>query len=182
MADIVFYPYGNAHESGSSGHYTFSCQHGTVECEWNQIETCALNIIPDKLKQFNFIECIEENDSSRSGTIDYNGIISKCTSQSGTTNYASQITTCRTSSQGNAWEHAVAQATASLNPPHTYVPYITTKNGHSDSDQSAIQSSLLSYVCKNYTGSNKSSACPRSSEEPVLATFPRCERDATFLQ
>ena len=98
MADIVFYPYGNAHESGSAGNYTFSCQHGTTECNWNQIETCALNIIPDKLKQFNFIECIEENDGGRSGTIDYNGTITKCASSSGTSSYASAITTCRSSS------------------------------------------------------------------------------------
>jgi interferon gamma-inducible protein 30 len=44
MVDITLHPYGNARESaGSDGQWTFQCQHGAAECQWNLLESCALD-------------------------------------------------------------------------------------------------------------------------------------------
>ena len=102
MAEITYYPYGNAHITKNSAPYEFSCQHGTTECEWNQIETCAINLLARyPLKYFNFIECIEENDHSRNK--DYDGTITTCATAALATSSATDIIACRTSTQGNAW-------------------------------------------------------------------------------
>ena len=64
MADVFLYPYGNAHETqNGDGTWTFTCQHGGSECQYNMIEACAQHFITDPYQQFDFIECIEENDS-----------------------------------------------------------------------------------------------------------------------
>ena len=44
MADVTLHPYGNARESaGSDGQWIYQCQHGAAECQWNLLESCALD-------------------------------------------------------------------------------------------------------------------------------------------
>ena len=50
MAKVSLVPYGNASESKGSTGYNFNCQHGAVECQYNLIESCALNIVANKLQ------------------------------------------------------------------------------------------------------------------------------------
>ena len=69
MADINLVPYGNAHETaGADGQWTFNCQHGVVECQWNLLEACVLDYNQGGYKNpvvsFHFIACIEKNDTS----------------------------------------------------------------------------------------------------------------------
>merc|ERR1712166_1270236 len=46
MAHVTLHPYGNARESAASnGGWTFQCQHGAVECQYNLMEVCALDKI-----------------------------------------------------------------------------------------------------------------------------------------
>jgi len=82
MADVGMFPYGNAHETKVGDSYTFSCQHGSTECVWNMIETCAQSVIPTKLAQFNFIDCIETEDHK---STEYDTITAKCASDAGAT-------------------------------------------------------------------------------------------------
>lgn len=50
MADVEWIPFGlETFYKGSDGTYGFRCPGGTVECVWNQILTCSINVIPDKL-------------------------------------------------------------------------------------------------------------------------------------
>jgi interferon gamma-inducible protein 30 len=65
MADVLMVPYGNAHEYPSGDSWTFTCQHGADECVYNEIESCSNKYIADKLTAFNFINCVESNDSKR---------------------------------------------------------------------------------------------------------------------
>ena len=61
MADVQFFPYGNAHETGSSSEgWTFDCQHGVTECNYNAIETCGLNIIRGKIRLRGGLHCCGE--------------------------------------------------------------------------------------------------------------------------
>jgi interferon gamma-inducible protein 30 len=90
MADIRFVPFGNASiRTGSSGTWEFLCQHGDRECQWNQIETCALKLIPDLKTQFDFINCIEESNSA-AGTL-YDNTIVDCAMKTGNSQYTSSL-------------------------------------------------------------------------------------------
>ena len=68
MADVQLIPYGNAHEVADGDSWTFTCQHGVDECEYNFIENCSNKYVADTLTAFNFINCVESNDSKRKTT------------------------------------------------------------------------------------------------------------------
>lgn len=77
------------------------------------------------------------------------------------------------------YEHAIALKTESLSPAHTYVPWVVANGVHNDKIQNAVGSSLLKYVCDNFTGT-KSKDCPAPSMsfaifEPV-STIEKCYR------
>lgn len=170
MADITFVPYGNAQETGTtaSGFYEFECQHGESECIFNVIETCALAKISDDdpLLQFKYIDCIEHNDESRDPTQDYYKVAIACAELAGLKDdVVSDMQDCATGMEGNQLEHEMAVKTDSLNPPHTYVPYVVVNGDHNDDIQNAVTDSLFNYVCNAYTGSDKSPACPAAAEQ-----------------
>ena len=63
MAEVNFWPYGNAHQTQSdSGDWEFRCQHGDAECQYNLIETCVINLTKCPYKAFDIINCIEQKD------------------------------------------------------------------------------------------------------------------------
>ena len=64
MASLSLYPYGNAKETKAmfSNFYRYKCQHGMDECHWNMIEACGQHFITDVMTQFNFLECIEQEE------------------------------------------------------------------------------------------------------------------------
>ena len=47
MATVNMYPYGNARETEVENGWEFECQHGAEECNYNMLETCGLEYIPD---------------------------------------------------------------------------------------------------------------------------------------
>ena len=186
MADITLVPYGNASETGpdANGQYSFTCQHGPTECQYNFIESCGLNLIENPLTSFNFVNCIENNDDSRSTDQDYDSVVDTCTAQAGCASQSAQIKACYKGTQGNAYEHTMAVMTNSLNPAHTYVPYVVGKNGHNDTVQDAVQQSLFLYVCFEYTGPNKSLECLLAEEEYKLTEkveYPVCHANSAAL-
>jgi len=136
MADIAFVPYGNAHETGSASEgWTFSCQHGETECVYNAMETCGLSYISSTQKAFDFVNCIEHNDESRTSH-DYDSVLDKCATEASIAkSQSAQIKTCYTGSQGNSLEHAMALSTENLSPSHEYVPWVVGQGVHSDEIQ-----------------------------------------------
>ena len=169
MAEITLVPYGNASETGpdSEGQYSYSCQHGEAECQYNFIESCGLNLIENPMTSFNFVNCIESNDDDRSSSQDYDAVVDTCTAQAGCASQSAQIKACYKGTAGNAYEHTMATMTAALNPAHTYVPWVVGKNGHNDTVQDAVQQSLFLYVCFEYTGPNKSLECLLEEEKYI---------------
>ena len=106
MADVSFYPYGNAHETQGENLWEFTCQHGVTECMWNQVETCGIHYITDALTNFNFMDCIEHNNEDRTGTIDYAGITKTCGTQANVSDSAvTSILGCYDSDEGISLEH-----------------------------------------------------------------------------
>jgi len=70
----------------------------------------------------------------------------------------------------------MAVATDNLNPKHTYVPWIVGQGQHTDAIQNEITASLFDYVCANYSGPNKSSACPSTkTKKPKQVAVKKVE-------
>ena len=180
MAEVNLWPYGNARETQTSSGWTFSCQHGEAECQYNFLETCAKNLVQCPYQSFEFLNCIEANDN----TTDYEGVANKCATQAQLTNL-SDIMTCYKGTDAEALEHEVAVKTEALSPSHQWVPWVTVNDQYDEAVQDKIGDSLLNYVCENYTGATKSKDCPASGSTKV-ASIPRnvCLRveETAFLQ
>jgi interferon gamma-inducible protein 30 len=123
MAELNFWPYGNANEFNIFDKWVFYCQHGEAECQYNFIETCAKKHISDPTQYFNFLSCVELHAE---GT-DYQGAVSECAKQAQFAK-ADDIMNCATGDDGLNLEHEIAVKTDALNPPHTYVPWVTVND------------------------------------------------------
>ncbi|OEU09006.1 GILT-domain-containing protein [Fragilariopsis cylindrus CCMP1102] len=174
MAVITFIPYGNAQHKNpnpNTGLVDFKCQHGPSECIYNIIETCALDKIKGPSDQFEFLNCIENHDENRDMDQDYYNIAFKCAIEANLKDaVVEEIKICSTSQEGNELEHEMAVKTESLIPPHTYVPYVVVNGVHNDDIQTDVTDSLFDYVCKTYTGPNKSSNCPTTIATATATT------------
>lgn len=185
MAEVSLYPYGNAHETEQpDGTWSFSCQHGVTECNWNMVEACVQDVACGC--QFKVLECMEESLSSSGG---YEELVGKCAADAPCTpDLADQVKACTAdygfaaSSKGNALHHAIAVKTEALNPPHKYVPWVVADGQHTEEINDEVTSDLLGYVCKHFTG-EKAAAC-NSLEEVNQAVPEKCyfEPETTFLQ
>ena len=179
MADVKFFPYGNAEEKQAGKHWEFECQHGTDECQFNLVETCGINKIENAVTRYEFVSWVEQSvyDSS-----DYDGTVTKCAEKAGVENLTQDILSCYKGDEGNALEHVMGQATEALNPPNEYVPWITVDGVHDKSKEDQIHMDLLGFVCANYSGPNKSKDCPKSEVVKTATNMPKCYKDILFLQ
>jgi interferon, gamma-inducible protein 30 len=202
MADIQLFPYGNAHEVQTipDDKWKFQCQHGDTECGWNMVEACAKEHLTCPHCTFSFIECIEENATSRSP--DYEGQTNACAkdlmpSQAA---LAPEIITCHASKpagsdEGNALMHSIAVRSEEAfkdkgDSPYQYVPWVVADGVHSEAINQAVTDDLLAYVCKNFKG-EKTAACDKHAldlfynpREPLV--IEKCplagKADISFLQ
>ena len=167
MAKVTFVPYGNARETNTASPYEFECQHGPSECSYNLIEACLIEKISCPVQQFSLLNCIESYDDDRHPKPDrFNQVLIGCSLLVGIEkSQAESIKTCVDSSEGNTLMHDLALKTGALDPPHQYVPWIVVDGTHDDKTQNDIMDhGLFEYVCDNYTGPNKSPACPENDE------------------
>ena len=79
MVTINYFPFGKARELENYGWWFFECQHGKLECDYNIVETCGFHFISDPYKQFEFLNCIENNNHNQK----YEHTINKCQKQTG---------------------------------------------------------------------------------------------------
>jgi len=141
ILDMKFVPYGNAREIPYGSSYYYQCQHGPAECRGNQIEACAMQLYQSQDQYVNFITCIEQ----------YGEYYGSCCATQHKMDY-NKITTCADGAEGLSLMHEMAVATAALNPPHQYVPWVTVNGQHTDAMQTDIMNDMTSFVCRTYTG------------------------------
>lgn len=151
ICDFNLYPYGNARRAKVGESWNFTCQHGVRECEGNLIETCAIKLFDKYTQALPFIICLETNSN------DWTSQGKKCASQIGID--WNKISSCATSSTGINYEVEMAIATESLQPAHTYVPWVVVNGAHSQSTESSVISNMVRYVCSIYRGPEKIDAC-----------------------
>jgi interferon gamma-inducible protein 30 len=141
LADVTFFPYGNAKETFDGSKWIFTCQHGPNECYGNIIETCAR----DQLQKddFNtFMVCLEA-DITKTGK-DFNKSLANCLTNP---DEIGVITQCAEGDMGNQLEHEVAQAT----PQHDYVPWVVVNGVHDVDAENQILDNMVKYLCKDRT-------------------------------
>ncbi|KRW98244.1 Inosine/uridine-preferring nucleoside hydrolase domain [Pseudocohnilembus persalinus] len=146
LFSLDFYPYGNAKETKNGDRWEFTCQHGSVECYGNQMETCLLSQQWDNEQdKLNSIICIESEHLTSNK--DFDNALEKCASEY---NYnVEKVKTCITSSSGNYLQHQVAIATNNLNPPHKWVPWLVVNGKYDEDVQDEVESDPVQYICQN---------------------------------
>jgi len=146
VMEVVLYPYGNAHEKQNpDGSYSFQCQHGGEECRGNLLELCVMaHSNWDFHSYLPVISCMEGADNPVTAT-------KGCLEALSDVPYPA-VKACAWGAEGNAMMHEVANRTASLDPPHTYVPWITVQGVHTEEVEQEAMSDLVSLVCKLYKG------------------------------
>ncbi|RVE60975.1 hypothetical protein OJAV_G00165970 [Oryzias javanicus] len=154
IMSVNLVPYGNAQEKTEGTKYVFECQHGEDECLGNMIETCLLNMTE---MAFQIIYCMESST-------DVLGSVESCLKVYDPQLSMDKLNSCSKGDLGNQLMHQNALQTASLKPPHQYVPWVTINGEHSDDLQQKATTSLFSLVCSMYKGS-KPVACGGSQTQ-----------------
>ncbi|XP_038988932.1 gamma-interferon-responsive lysosomal thiol protein isoform X1 [Phoenix dactylifera] len=157
IVDLDLIPYGNA-RVGSNG--TISCQHGPNECVLNTVEACTISAWPDVNEHFSFIYCIESLVMEHE-YLDWES----CFSRTGLDSHA--VMDCYKSGYGKKLELQYASQTDSLQPPHTYVPWVVVDGQPLYDDYENFEA----YVCKAYGTGELPKACAGLS----LKLKPRVE-------
>lgn len=152
ILDLKFVPYGNAREIPYGSSYYYQCQHGPQECLGNEVEACAMQLYQSQAQYVPFIHCVE-----------YYGMqYGQYCATNNKMDWAS-INSCATGAEGLTLMHEMAVATAALNPPHQYVPWVTINGVHTDAMQTDIMNNMVAFVCKTYAGT-KPAACTQHKE------------------
>ena len=90
MAEFKFWPYGNAETKKEEQGWSFTCQHGSIECQYNQLETCAQFFVQSPIQFFNFLNCVENLDVLD----DYEGVARQCATEALIDNLVDDILEC----------------------------------------------------------------------------------------
>jgi len=145
--EVQLYPYGNAHETKTpDGQYQYKCQHGAEECTGNFIEACIMDTTNYNPKYyFPIINCMESADETVKAA-------PKCWEIYMSSTPFSMIEDCAKGSRGKELMHKLAQKTASLKPPHEYVPWLVINGIHTEKLEDEAFDDLKGLVCRLYTG------------------------------
>ncbi|KAK3611565.1 hypothetical protein CHS0354_018080 [Potamilus streckersoni] len=145
IMNLTLVPYGNAQEKKDGSKWVFECQHGKEECIENIIETCTLYLFKNITVYFPFIQCME----TTSGPPEK--VAQKCASKFKGIDL-DKIMGCSKGILGNELEHQMALQTNALQPPHTYVPWVTLNGVHTDEIQDKAVTDLVNLICQTYQG------------------------------
>jgi interferon gamma-inducible protein 30 len=133
---------------------TITCQHGPTECLFNTLEACAIKMYPAAFVPF--VVCL----SNQAGSGLTKAKAQKCATQQPKFDW-NALNTCWTGAEGVKLDQISAAVTAELNPPHTFVPWVTLdlpgQGGATFCDETGCDA-FISVVCKAYTGT-KPPAC-----------------------
>lgn len=134
-----YIPYGNAKQTKDG----IICQHGQQECELNRILSCAIHLNPNQRVWFPFAKCLETPGPGKIHPLEP---AEPCAKDAGI-DYAA-IQNCSSGQMADDLQKQAAEETASLTPPHTYVPWVTV-NGIT---VGGALDQLQTFICAAYLG------------------------------
>ncbi|KAL5701834.1 hypothetical protein ACHQM5_027128 [Ranunculus cassubicifolius] len=165
LVDFNLVPYGNARLNNGN----ITCQHGDYECKLNMVEACAIHAWPGTYKHYVFIYCLE-NLVVKNKYIEWESCYNK-------TGYDPKpITNCLNSSMGKQLVLKYANETASLRPPHRFVPWVVVNNVPLEEDFGKF----MTFICNAYNGTTPEackhiSSSGRRVEEHIINKVQLCQ-------
>mmetsp|Transcript_12384 Transcript_12384/g.34472 ORF Transcript_12384/g.34472 Transcript_12384/m.34472 type:complete len:211 (-) Transcript_12384:108-740(-) len=165
--DLYVVAYGNERYNESTGTYT--CQHGEEECYMNLIEACLdLYAGDDYRRYYPFFKCADDIVANVyphiKGISAY--IMKKCASTLPSDITPEILDSCATGNLGQELIAISRHNTESLNPPHTYVPWVVV-------DKKPVfqnYDNISAIVCEEWARLNDANPPPECSK---LASTPR---------
>ncbi|XP_011311096.1 gamma-interferon-inducible lysosomal thiol reductase [Fopius arisanus] len=160
--NINFIPYGKASTKlEESKKYSFTCQHGPVECQGNKAQGCGYDAILNSGKTYEekqslavaFIGCAMSSDNP--GTA-----VPECAKTTGLSEETRKvIDDCINSEKGDALLAGYGEKTHDLNPALTSVPTIILDGVYSKENQRAAESNFKKLICDRIP--DKPAACSK---------------------
>ncbi|XP_050709939.1 gamma-interferon-inducible lysosomal thiol reductase-like [Eriocheir sinensis] len=143
LADIItleLHPYGKVRmlQDGQ-----MICQHGPLECAANMLLSCAKRLSEEDAIFLNFTRCVMEQRAAP-------GAGETCANQTGVV--YEDVDRCVTSLEGARLQQQEGEMQACLDPPLTYVPWITINGRFTWAQQVAAERHLRRVVCTTYQG------------------------------
>jgi len=124
--NLEIVPYGNARYNAKTD--SVKCQHGPEECEMNTIENCLIFLTKVEVEAYwPFIKCADEVVVSSPPPIHTEKIMSQCAEDLPADVPAEKLTDCASGNLGKWLTIIAMKKTEELNPPHTYVPWVTVE-------------------------------------------------------
>lgn len=178
IADFRYIPWGNAHYDDSTSSIT--CQHGAVECEFNKLMSCVIDMRPKQDDWFGFLKCVE--DHLFSGDQDLANVTKACAPEADVDPV--DLLKCYNSPRADELQLKAMEETKSLVPPHEWVPWVVV-NGVPIRD---LSHNLLELICAAYMGHSKPKRCYEAQSSSVLEsmstksrTYPSGSKAAILL-
>ncbi|CAN0879666.1 Gamma-interferon-responsive lysosomal thiol protein [Linum grandiflorum] len=116
IVNLKLIPWGNARIAGTKNN-TVVCQNGPDECELNTVQACAIDVLHNVDKTYGLISCME-----LFVLVGQHQDWPQCFQTLGLSN--KEILKCSNSTNGTKLDILHSQETASLVPPHTFVPWV----------------------------------------------------------
>jgi len=159
--EVDFVPYGNADQEQNGDSWVFDCQHGPDECHGNFQQSCMFHYVTDQDTYIEAIYCIENT-----GDITNDDNVKQCLKDSSIPSETiNKIVECWEGDEGIELHHQNGVKTDNLVPRHTYVPWVTFNDAHSEDNESMYcQDDLCRCLCDDY-----------------LADTPECQGDVWDL-
>lgn len=139
--NVELIPYGNAHYSGERHNYQFTCQHGPEECYGNMVQTCFIYLVNNTESQIKFVNCAFNSPTQKKS-------LDRCIDSK---DLRRQVKKCVTGKLGNDLQYEMAKKTDSLQPPHTFIPWITINGNGSRELTDKACDDLTSLICNELT-------------------------------
>jgi len=163
MVDLNYVVAGNASSDNyvrGSGEYNFTCQHGSVECFSNVYMNCVSHLDSNKKRALQTVICMFDYSARLANIVDQDEVLTKCLVK----NYqddALAIKKVQECAYGNmAGFDLLDDAIKATPKDHTNIPWATVEGRTlTASDQKAISSDVLSWVCDNYDIDASIAAC-----------------------
>uniref|UniRef100_A0A7E4WDL4 Gamma-interferon-inducible lysosomal thiol reductase n=1 Tax=Panagrellus redivivus TaxID=6233 RepID=A0A7E4WDL4_PANRE len=135
--EIALVPFGKARCERVGDDFKCDCQHGSNECELNQLMNCAIN-------EFNFADHYVPLIGCIQGSNNVNAAIEKCIQKGHYNQYTDRLRECATGPRGRHLLALAGQKTTALSPPLTFVPWVMLDGARSTDAYWALEEN----VCK----------------------------------
>jgi len=144
---------------------SITCQHGATECKDNIAQSCAQHVSGGNVSAWlPFIHCMETHGSNQAA------FAKTCAAAAGIDITA--LDACWNGAEGLALQMAAGAATAALQPPHQFVPWVTLNDTPGTFCSDSDCDNFLAAVCAAYTGT------PPASCKALAAAAAAAESDA----